>query len=122
MQIAAGVRAAQMESGCRPGPVDDARLAAIARSNASAMASADRLDADDPAGSPFDQMERMGIAYRDAGALYAATRRGPDDVLMRWRGRGDTAEMLRRCDTHLGAAVVTAASGMSYVAVVLARL
>jgi uncharacterized protein YkwD len=109
-------------AGCGHPPTVDARLAAIARSQADAMAGADRLDAPDPAGDLFTQMDRAGVAYRDAGALFSSTRRGPEDVMTRWQSRMDTAAILRRCDSIVGAGVSTSATGASYVTVVLALL
>lgn len=96
--------------------IDDA-AERVAQRQADYQASIDRLTGASPDGDLFDQLRADGVTFSDAGAMFSTTREGPSDVVARWQANPNTAPLVARCWTHVGAAFSTSASGASYATV-----
>jgi hypothetical protein len=96
------------------------RIAEVALRHATHQASLDRVTADSPDGNLFEQVTAAGVYFMDGAVLFASTRLGAADAIMRWSARPDTSTHLGRCDRWVGVGFATGASGASYVTVLFA--
>jgi hypothetical protein len=111
---------ASRPSGCARMLESEPRIAMVALRHATHQASLDRVTAESPDGNLFEQITAAGVPLATGASLFASTRSGAADALMRWTARPETAMHLGRCDQWVGIGFATGASGASYVTVLFA--